>query len=50
LVGVVKLLKKEFEQVLNTKDNEIYILSNENFKLRELLEINKNISFPTKKG
>lgn len=43
-------MKKEFEQILNKKDHTINILTNENMKLREMLKLNKNLSFPTRKG
>jgi hypothetical protein len=50
LVGIVKLMKNEFKQVLNKKENTIHILTNENMKLREMLKLNKSLSFPTRKG
>ena len=50
LVKMMKLMKTDFEQVINSKESELERLHHENTKLRELLKLHTDLGTPTHKG
>lgn len=50
LIKMMKLIKTDFEQVINSKESELERLHQENTKLRELLKLHTDLGTPTHKG
>ena len=49
-MGIIRLMKEEFENLMANKNKEMSILQQENAHLRELLSISHEIGYPTQQG